>query len=489
MKRRNRIAALLAALVLMLSMFPMTAAAVNVYRLTVTISDSGTGATGVRVTDSVNYLTSNTNLVATVGALVASNYYLEDGSVNPASPLRAFRSDAMRQKLEKGLHAYRNGKNIWTEFVTDEMLGASGNLLPLISNFDAKVGALKTNQEYVITYVNPVDDDAKAGVKYTVTVKLTKRSSSKPDNIVEDEAEAPALGNALVIIQKSQNGSADLADSHIPSNVRVGDQVTIELLPEDGYRPNRVVVTDKQGKPISITAVDNNTYTFVVPEGGVIVTPNFILMPTSVDTTGVDRMLNTDPDTAYIQGKADGKFHPSDSITRGQVAAIFYRLLKAEYAQVEKTKSFSDVPADFWCADAVNTLATLGIVNGMNDKEFAPNKPITRAQFVAICARFADAPTVGDTFTDVPESHWAYDYICTGSGYGWINGVGGGLFDPNAPITRAQAVTIVNRMLCRIADRAAIDGYGSKFYPDVTDTHWAWYEIGEASKGILSRGD
>ena len=99
MKRRNRIVALLAAMVLMVGMLPATAAAADVYRLTVTIADSGSGATGERVTDSTGYLTGDTNLVATVGALVASNYYLSDGSVNPASPLRAFRSDAMRQKL------------------------------------------------------------------------------------------------------------------------------------------------------------------------------------------------------------------------------------------------------------------------------------------------------------------------------------------------------------------------------------------------------
>ena len=158
-------------------------------------------------------------------------------------------------------------------------------------------------------------------------------------------------------------------------------------------------------------------------------------------------------------------------------------------SNVTGTKDFKDVPAGFWCEDAIKTLAALGIVNGMTTEEFAPNKPITRAQFVAICARFADAAVEGETFTDVPESYWAYDYISTGSGYGWINGVGGGLFEPNAPITRAQAVAIVNRMLCRIADRASIDALEEQFYHDVADTHWAWYEIGEASQGELTRGD
>jgi len=464
--KRNRIAALLLALMMIASMLPAAMAA-NTYRLTVTITDSGAGATGAHVSDSTSYLTGSENLVAEIGKHVASNY----------EALKVFESPAMRDKLDRGLDSY-TGKDSWTDFVTNEMRGATGDLLPLIADFDTTVNALTEGKTYSITYVNAVAGDVKAGVTYQVSAMLTRRTPS-----------APKPSSPLVNIQAAEDGKASLATKHGVNTVKTGDTVTIELTPENGYRTNRVVVTDKNGNPVSVKALDNNTYTFVVPVGGVSVATTFIQMPTPVDETGVDRMLNTSPDTAYIQGKADGKFHPSDSITRGQVATIFYRLLKEEYANVASTKSFQDVPADFWCADAVNTLATLGIVNGMTTEEFAPNKPITRAQFVAICARFADAAVEGEAFTDVPESYWAYDYISTGSGHGWINGVGGGKFDPNAPITRAQAVTIVNRMLCRIADRAVIDAVGDQFYHDVEDTHWAWYEIGEASQGDLTRGD
>lgn len=463
---RNRIAALLLTLVMLMSMLP-TAMAADTYKLTVAITDSGAGATGAYVTDSTSYLTGSENLVAEIGKHVASNY----------EALKVFESPAMRDKLDRGLDSY-TGKDSWTDFVTNEMRGATGDLLPLIADFDATVNALTEGKTYSITYVNPVAGDAKAGVTYRVTATLTRRTPS-----------APKPSSPLVNIQTAEDGKASLANKHGVNSVKTGDTVTIELSPETGYRPNRVVVTDKNGNPVSVKALDNNTYTFVVPAGGVNVTTTFIQMPTPVNKTGVDRMLNTDPDTAFIQGKADGKFHPSDSITRGQVATIFYRLLKPEYANVAGTKDFKDVPDGFWCENAIKTLAELGIVNGMNTNEFAPNKPITRAQFVAICARFADAAVEGEAFTDVPEGYWAYDYISTGSGYGWINGVGEGRFDPNAPITRAQAVTIVNRMLCRIADRAVIDGVGDQFYHDVADTHWAWYEIGEASQGDLSRGN
>lgn len=465
MKRRNRIVALLAALALMVALLPTAMAANNTYKLTVTISDSGAGAVNRSVTDSTTYLTGDTNLVTTIGALVAANY----------ERLKVFASPAMRDKMDEGLEVYTDSRE-WAAFVEAfENDGAAGSLLPLIADFDTTVDALELNTVYSISYTNAEPGDAKEGVTYTIAAKLTKRASSTTKPVVN--------------VQESEDGKAEVTGSQSSNRVQAGEKATIALTPDDGYRPNRVVVTDKNGNPVSVKALDNNTYTFEVPEGGVTVTTTFIQMPTPVESTGVDRMLNTDPNIAYIQGKADGKFHPTDQITRGQVATIFYRLLQPEYARTEKTKNFSDVPADFWCADAVNTLATLGIVNGMSADSFAPNKPITRAQFVAICARFADSMAEGDSFTDVPEGYWAYDYISTGSGYGWINGVGNGKFDPNAPITRAQAVTIVNRMLCRIADRAAIDGKDKQFYHDVVDTHWAWYEIGEASLGDLSRGD
>jgi len=476
--KRNRIAALLLALVMMVSMLPTAMAANDTYKLTVTITDSGAGSTGGSVTDSVNYLTGDTNLLATIGTLVAGNY----------ENLRIFESPAMRNRLDHGLRVYTDSGE-WSEFVElFENDGAYGDLLPLIADFDTTVDALTPNRTYTITYLNVVDGDAKVGVTYTVSATLTKRTTSKPKPTVEikDSEDGKAELVSGTTSSSTPPSTSSSASSH---RVQVGEKVTIELTPDEGYRPNRVLVTDKNGDPVSVKAQDNNTYTFVVPAGGVTVTTTFIQMPTPVEETGVDRMLNTDPNSAYIQGKADGKFHPSDSITRGQVAAIFYRLLKEEYANTPHTKNFDDVPDDFWCSNAVNTLAALGIVNGMTADEFAPNKAITRAQFVAICARFADSMTEGETFIDVPEEYWAYDYISTGSGHGWINGVGGGRFDPNAPITRAQAVAIVNRMLCRIADRAAIDALEEQFYHDVSDTHWAWYDVGEASQGDLTRGD
>lgn len=196
-------------------------------------------------------------------------------------------------------------------------------------------------------------------------------------------------------------------------------------------------------------------------------------------TTGVASWLNTVDHMAFMQGDNMGTFRPNANVTRAEVAMIFYRLLKDQNVPI--TVSFSDVPSNAWYAEAVNTLASLGIVNGTGAGTFAPTRAIKRCEFAAICSRFAQAATGSTVFTDVPASHWAYKNINTCAAYGWINGVGDGTFRPDRSITRAETATMVNRMLGRLPDETAIDaGLGRKF-PDVTKSHWAWYQIGEAT--------
>ena len=195
--------------------------------------------------------------------------------------------------------------------------------------------------------------------------------------------------------------------------------------------------------------------------------------------TGVDKWLNTADHKAFMKGDTNGNFRPNDSITRAEVATIFYRLLKNQ--NVEITTAFVDVANTAWYAAAVNTLASMGIVNGVGDNKFEPERNITRAEFATICSRFAEKATGGMTFVDVPVSHWAYDAITTAAAYGWVNGVGNGMFEPDRSISRAEAATIVNRMLGRMADQSAVDAGAATQFPDVTKAHWAWYNIGEAT--------
>lgn len=170
-------------------------------------------------------------------------------------------------------------------------------------------------------------------------------------------------------------------------------------------------------------------------------------------------------------------------MTRAQAAQLFYGLLKNR--EVPITVTFSDVPADAWYKSAVETLASLGIVSGVGDGRFIPDRPITRAEFLVIAMRFT-TPADGEakTFSDVHEGDWFYDAVTDASRYGWVQGNLDGSFGPYQLVTRAQATVIVNRMLGRSADRTFIDAHPDlQAFQDVPPTHWAYYDICEAVNG------
>ena len=202
--------------------------------------------------------------------------------------------------------------------------------------------------------------------------------------------------------------------------------------------------------------------------------------PNDPTQTGIANWLRTDKHTTSMTGYGNGLFGPEDKVTRAQVAQIFYRLLKDNNVKV--TVSFTDVPDDAWYATAVNTLGSLGIVGGIGDGRFDPNRPITRAEFCVIATRFAKVvSTVENPFSDINAQDWYYTAVTTAASYDWVTGMGDGSFRPYDVITRAQAATIINRMLGAAADRAYVDEYVTNPYRDVAPTHWAYYQIMEAS--------
>ena len=197
------------------------------------------------------------------------------------------------------------------------------------------------------------------------------------------------------------------------------------------------------------------------------------------EKTGVSDILETDTHNAFMVGDNSGLFRPNAPITRAEVAQMFYRLLLEKPETVDA--HFADVPEDAWYAQAVNTLAASGLVNGVSEDSFAPNRQITRAEFAAICARCAGSRESGTEFSDVPATHWAYNEISTAAAYGWIDGVGNGLFAPDRQITRAEAAAMINRVLGRLGDLIAIQDGAGRTFPDVTKDHWAYGEIAEAT--------
>ena len=186
----------------------------------------------------------------------------------------------------------------------------------------------------------------------------------------------------------------------------------------------------------------------------------------------------------YIQGYPDGSVKPMNPITRAEVSAIFYRLLteesRARYKSAEN--AFSDVAAGAWYNTEVSTLAGAGVLQGYEDGCFRPNRPITRAEMATIIARFAALPgEVEISFSDV-AGHWAEDNIRKAASNGWLLGYEDGSFRPDRTITRAETVTMINRVLQRRVHReedllADMLRFADNADPDA----WYYFEIQEAA--------
>ena len=194
--------------------------------------------------------------------------------------------------------------------------------------------------------------------------------------------------------------------------------------------------------------------------------------------------LNGDDHFAYIVGYPDGNVKPGSSITRAEVATIFFRLLTEDVRTANSTQSnsLSDVSRGQWFNHAISTLSSMGIVKGNPDGTFDPDAPITRAEFAAIAARFDDKNTnTTSNFSDI-ASHWAKDEIGVAANKGWINGYPDSTFRPDQYITRAEAMTLVNRVLNRLPEKSEDLLDDMIKWPDNADASvWYYLAVQEAT--------
>lgn len=188
--------------------------------------------------------------------------------------------------------------------------------------------------------------------------------------------------------------------------------------------------------------------------------------------------LNNTDHFAYIVGYGNGEVQPQNSITRAEVAAIFFRLLEDGIRNENFThqNDFSDVAADAWYCSSVSTLSRMGIIAGYPDGTFRPNAPITRAEFAAIATRFdnnGDKTPV--SFTDI-IGHWAEGEITVAANHGWVSGYGDNTFRPQNQITRAETMSLVNRVLKRLPETPADLLPDMITWTDNADTS-SWYYL------------
>ena len=300
-------------------------------------------------------------------------------------------------------------------------------------------------------------------------------------------ANVPATVYAQYTVRSSGGGGGGGGGGGTPTNtitVKKDDGATVT---PGGDKDGKVSVPSGSDKNFTIKADDGYTITDVIVDGK-SQGPKDSYKFTNVRENHtlevkVAKMLTGDH-IAYIKGYPDGGVHPEANITRAEVSAIFYRLLtdSARDQYAASSSRFADAN-NSWAAKEIATLTNAGILKGYNDGTFRPDASITRAEFAAIASRFDKLSGGTKTFSDVPSSHWAYAAITSAAEKGWVNGYSDGTFRPENAITRAEVVKITNAVLTRICDKNYVAKNLSKLtsYNDLSASHWAYYDILEAS--------
>ena len=374
-------------------------------------------------------------------------------------------------------------------------------------------GKTKTGNEYALVaelYKNDAVNQTVDGKTYVYVPGLTKvtdnlekltkdvtidlyyyldvKGGEKPDETGNGTPDAWEYRLAFKVVNGEWNngGNADIV-VYVPfKDYKTGEALKYVVVPvtripavgdkpNSGYRAGSWDTTPVGNAKVEKDTVFTYTYARRSSSGG---GGGGSRKPTVTIPDNVPTGLNGDDHYAYIVGYPDSTVRPQNGITRAEVATIFFRLLTDETRNANSTKSnsYSDVAAGAWYNHAVSTLSAMGIVKGDSQGKFNPNAPITRAEFAAIAARCDDkANTTAVDFSDI-ASHWAKDEISAAANNGWINGYTDGTFRPNNKITRAEAMTLVNRVLRRLPETAEDLHNDMIKWSDNSDTS-AWYYL------------
>ena len=285
----------------------------------------------------------------------------------------------------------------------------------------------------------------------------------------------------IITATADANGKIDPAGA---VEVPKGEDKTFTITPNDGYHIQDVKVDDqsvgavKEYKFENVTEAHKIHATFARNSSGGSHKPT-VTIPDDVPTG-----LNGKDHYAYVVGYPDGMVYPQKNITRAEVATIFFRLLEDETREANMTKSnsYNDMKDGAWYTCAVSTLSKMGIIKGYEDGSFKPDASISRAEFAAIAARFdPDGDKTPATFSDV-SSHWAKDEISIAANHGWIKGYEDGSFKPDQKITRAETMTLVNRVLKRLPETKDDLHKDMKTWPDnQNESAWFYLAVQEAT--------
>lgn len=341
---------------------------------------------------------------------------------------------------------------------------------------------VETNVKAVLT---PKDSNGTVGSTETFPVPELTYEVKGGGSTTEHLMTVIVEGKGKVVVKDVQTvGANDTEVVEIPFGV---EKQKFEMEAADGWKLDKVEVTIN-GKTENLGDVDKYKMDESLIDGAVLKAV-FVKDNDGGSGGGGSHRPNNKPDETpealngddhfdYVVGYSDGLVHPERNITRAEVASIFFRLLQDDVREKNLTDQnpFNDVFTDDWFNVAVSTMYDMDIVYGRDNNNFDPNAYITRAEFAAIAARFDSEGYSGENlFTDI-DGHWAANQINRAAEKGWISGYPDGTFGPDRYITRAEAVTMINRVLNRLPESADALHEDMKVFVDNADTN-AWYYL------------
>ena len=386
---------------------------------------------------------------------------------------------------------YPNGTDAETRehFVWDINVPVS-NFAPVQFSYDVQLTnpqkakgeyKVETNVEAVLT---PVDSNKEPGKPEKFPVPELTYEVKGGGSTTEHLMTVIVEGKGNVVVKDVQTvGANDTEVVEIPFGV---EKQKFEMEAADGWKLDKVEVTIN-GKTENLGDVDKYEMDESLIDGAVL--KAVFVKDNDGGSGGGSHRPNNKPDETpealngddhfdYVVGYSDGLVHPERNITRAEVASIFFRLLQDDVREKNLTDQnpFNDVFTDDWFNVAVSTMYDMDIVYGRDNNNFDPNAYITRAEFAAIAARFDSEGYSGENlFTDI-DGHWAANQINRAAEKGWISGYPDGTFGPDRYITRAEAVTMINRVLNRLPESADALHEDMNVFPDNMDTT-AWYYL------------
>ena len=382
-------------------------------------------------------------------------------------------------------HFTHNHKEIVTDTDYKVATGASSQAKSLVL-----YGTIK---KYSVTYTDgiggasfadEVTGDLRRGTPTPAFSAGTPTRSGYTFNGWSPAVAATVTDNAVYTAQWKKNSSGGGGGSHATKKYTLHYESNGGTkYADEKYKGNKVVALDKTPSRVG--------YTFTGWYADQELTDKITKIKMTSDktvyagwkATDVPETLNSDNHFAYIVGYEDGLVRPNADITRAEVAAIFFRLLKDDVRDSNLTaeNAFNDVAFGLWHNKSISTMANVGILKGRTADTFVPNAPITRAEFAAICSRFDRSNVeIKSDFNDI-SGHWAEKEIRRAASLGWIKGYTDGSFKPDQNITRAEAASMINRMLHRLPETVEDLLDGMIQWPDNQPSDWYYINMQEAT--------